>query len=126
MNTTSTIETERRSAFLSGDWFASVLRVLTTPACWLQNNDYCPEWDEELNRLMRTERFTDVTRYTARIGGHLVWVANHPYASFTMREHEVRPSRATILRAKRKLMADVISANADVSNGGNANRQKSL
>jgi hypothetical protein len=101
----------------SSGWFASFLAVLTTPSCWLQNHPFCPEWDVELNRLMRTERFVNADKYTAEIGGHEVWVANHPYASFTLRRHEVRPSRATILRAKRKLIADVLQANMEGSHG---------
>ena len=38
---------------------------------------------------------------TARIGDQVVWIANHPFASFTPYDPkiEVRPKRITILRA---------------------------
>jgi hypothetical protein len=84
--------------------------VLTTPSCWLQNYPYSGGWDLHLNRLMTTDRFTGITHHYAKIGGCLVWVANHPYASFKLEGHDVRPSRGTILRAKNKLVADDLAA----------------
>lgn len=91
------------------------LKVLFTPSCWLQNESYNSEWDEELNRLMDSgEKFKDVSSHTAIIGGHCVWIRNHPYASFTPYytaiPQIIRPSRATILRAMDKLVADAIEA----------------
>lgn len=89
----------------------AAFRVLTTPSCWLQNYPYSPEWDKELNRLMASQRFENVDKYTATLGRHEVWISNHPYASFTLRNLGVRPKRSTILRAQRKLIGDVIAAN---------------
>ena len=90
------------------------LKVLLTPGCWLQLYSYNKHWDEELNRLMDSgEKFKDVSSHTAIIGGYCVWIKNHPYASFTPYYTglpEFRPSRATILRAMDKLVADVIEA----------------
>jgi len=109
MNTLSTQASGTAPAVVTSDWFASVFWVITHPSCWLQNYGYCKEWDDELNRLMREQRFVNITRCTANIGGHEVWVANHPYASFTLRRHDVRPSRTTIYRAQKKLMRDLLS-----------------
>lgn len=85
--------------------------VLLHPNYWLQNHPYSPEWDEELNRLIATETFTEYDGYTAKLGKHLVWVANHPYASMTIRYLEVRPRRRTIYLAHRKLVRDMMAAN---------------
>jgi len=109
MNTSSTQASGTVPAVVCNDWFASVLWVITNPSCWLQNYGYAQEWDDELNRLMRVECFANITEHTARIGGHEVWIANHPYASFTLRRHDVRPSRTTIYRAQKKLMRDLFS-----------------
>jgi hypothetical protein len=83
------------------------LRVLFTPSCWIQNESYNAVWDFKLNALMKSHRFTNWDGYTARIGEIEVWVANHPYASFSYGGS--RPSRATILKAHDKLIIDASS-----------------
>jgi hypothetical protein len=95
----------------SGDLVSLLLRVLTTPSCWLQNNSYSRQWDRRLKELMATHRFVRTSRHTAMLGDVLIWIANHPYASFSPygdREMEIRPSRLTIFRAHDKLMRDIL------------------
>lgn len=88
-------------------WF----KVLTTPSCWPQNESYSTFWNAKLNMLLDTEEFTDITQHTAKLGNTTVWIANHPYASFTPRNSicsfPVRPSRRTILKAHDKLMRSI-------------------
>lgn len=86
-----------------------LLSVLLTPMCWVQNYPYSVEWDLELNKRMAEDRFVRRSDCTAMIGHHTVWIANHPYASFTNQELSVRPSRMTILKAHRKLLADFLT-----------------
>ncbi len=87
------------------------LKALFTPGCWLQLQSYNKCWDEELTRLLDSgEKFKNVSTHTANIGGYIVWIANHPYGSFTPNHafiKEFRPSRATILRAMDHLVKDV-------------------
>lgn len=86
-----------------------IIRVLLTPTCWVQVDEYSAVWDAKLNVLMRTHRFTHIGEYTAEIDGITVWIANHPYASFHPYGHgpKVRPRRATILAAHDKLLNDI-------------------
>jgi hypothetical protein len=57
---------------------------------------------------MESEKFVSQNNYTARLGDRIVWIENHPYASFTPVGYpQARPSRATILRAHDKLMEDI-------------------
>jgi hypothetical protein len=86
------------------------LRVIFTPSCWIQNNPYCAAWDAELKRLVETEKFVFLNRHHAKIGKHTVWIANHPYASFSVDGCDIRPSRSTILRAMDKLRAEQFAA----------------
>lgn len=85
-------------------------RVLFTPKCWMQNEDYSPAWDAHLNKLLDTHEFENVDKHTAEIGGITVWTSNHPYASFHPYGHtedteiKVRPKRSTMLRANDKLV----------------------
>lgn len=93
----------------SNRWLGA-LRVLFTPSCWIQNQPYSKGWDAELRRLLATQKFEPIDSFTAKIGDWEVWIENHPYASFTIhngRYPRVRPSRATILAAGDKLMADL-------------------
>ncbi len=90
------------------NWLAGLTRVLCTPTCWLQNSTYSAEWDRKLNQLMKGHRFKTLDAHRARLGPVVVWIANHPYASFTPenRHVEIRPRRITILRAYDKLVRD--------------------
>src|SRR5688572_20466057 len=74
-------------------------------------NPYCAAWDKKLNQLMACRNFEKVDNFTAKIGGHTVWIENHPYASFTPQDFgiHVRPSRSTILAAHDKLIDDLIN-----------------
>lgn len=85
-------------------WF----RVLFTPSCWMQNESYSKEWEEELKELMDKHKFSSIGTHTAKLGEQEIWVANHPYSSFTPypKHVGVRPSRATILEAHDKLIRD--------------------
>lgn len=92
------------------------LRVLFTPACWIQNGSYCRVWDRKLNELMQKYKFTDYDGYIAKLGDFEIWVANHPYASMTdfglkrglYPFYQLpRPSRITILRAHDKFKRDI-------------------
>ncbi len=88
------------------------LKVLLTPNCWLQLQDYSPVWDAQLRHLLDSGvKFGDVshTGCSAKIGKYEVWIENHPYASFTPYQGlKFRPSRATILRAMDHLVKDVL------------------
>lgn len=77
-------------------------QAFTTPSCWMQNESYNKYWDKELNRLLETDTFKNITTHEATIGGYTVWTANHPYASFTICDR-YRPSRRTIFKAWDKL-----------------------
>ena len=80
-----------------------ILFALAHPACWLSQGEYCAEWDKELNRLLECDRFIEIDRFYATIGGIKVWVANHPYASFVPEKMGVRPKRITVYKAHKKL-----------------------
>jgi len=84
------------------------IKVLTTPSCWIQNASYSKVWDEKLIELLKIGTFEKLSECSAVIGGIEVWIANHPYASFTPTELDVRPSRRTILKAHEKLCGDVL------------------
>lgn len=86
-------------ALLSENW---TLLALLTPSCWTQNYNYDEDLDAWLNRCIDNEMPIRVlSKYNAEVDGVSLWIANHPYASFTTKRNgvTVRPSRATILRA---------------------------
>jgi hypothetical protein len=86
----------------------SFFRILFTPQCWFQNNPFSREWDRRLNALMRDHKFKRVSKHSAQLGPAVMWVANHPYASFSPEGAEVRPRRATVLKAMDKLLVDTL------------------
>jgi hypothetical protein len=85
-------------------------RFLFCPRWWIMVDSYSEKWDRELNILLDKYRFTDITRYTAKLGTQGIWIANHPYGSFRPYENfhrfDIRPKRSTILRAYKILMED--------------------
>lgn len=85
------------------------LRFVFKPSYWMMLNPFSKSWDDQLNELMQTEYFIRETMHTAKIGGVVVWISNHPYCSFTPhRGPNVRPSRATIERAHEKFVTDTL------------------
>lgn len=71
------------------------------------NYPYSEEWDYILNGYLDKYNFTKCTDHTAMLGDIKVWVANHPYASFTPYEclsnlGKVSASRDTIDKAHKK------------------------
>lgn len=91
--------------------------VIINPRYWIMNNSYSAEWNKELKFLMKNHVFVinDYdTKCTAKLGSREIWIANHPYASFTRYSRysffggeSGRPSRLTIYKAKQKLERDV-------------------
>lgn len=90
------------------NWLKWTFKVIITPSCWLQNQEYSELWDKGLLHEMQNNKFVvEADGYYAEIGTLTVWVANHPYASFTPYGGvKVRPSRKTILMAYDQLIKD--------------------
>ena len=89
-----------------------LLKTLLTPQCWIQNYEYNPIWDTKLRSLIKEHTFKLKSNYTATLGGHEIWIGNHPYASFTPYSPQmgIRPSRRTIFMAYDKLIEDVLNS----------------
>lgn len=97
--------------------FLDILVIVFNPKYWGMNYSYNYRWDIELNRLMENNNFVFKSKHESMLGGITMWVENHPYASFTMpkknNQHIFdfaggRPSRLTIIRAKRKWKYDLL------------------
>jgi len=78
------------------------------PNMWIMNFPYSESWDKALNRLLDEYPFVLTSPpHEATLGDVTVWTENYPYASFHPvikgREQDVRPSRLTILKARRHL-----------------------
>jgi hypothetical protein len=89
--------------------FVKNLQFLFRPNYWDMNYSYNETWDTVLNYLLDNHAFViqDGDRHVATLNGLEIWVANHPYASFTPWDsrltqilgRDVRPSRLTLVRA---------------------------
>jgi len=86
------------------------LRFLFMPSYWIMNNQYDKRVDTLINDLMDVYYFASVGTHTAKLGDVTIWITHHPYASFCIHNvpelENLRPSRLTIYRAKRKLIND--------------------
>lgn len=83
---------------------------LLNPKYWIMNNPLCKEWDADLLELMEKYKFELSSRFRARLGSQIIWIANHPYASFSpafgFKDMKIRPKRSTIIKAREKLIRD--------------------
>lgn len=84
-----------------------LLRVLCTPNCWIQDYELNLEHDKWLVKSLGTSHFEEGSTHTVMLNGNVLWVANHPYASFT--NIGMRAKRITILRAMDKLNKDKLN-----------------
>lgn len=80
---------------------------LIRPNYWFMNYPYSQEWDEEIKELSE-KSITEIERYSCRMGEVLIWIENHPYASFTPYSCNFRPSRMTIYKLHKKLIKSQI------------------
>lgn len=90
-------------------WFL----ISLLPSYWMQLNRYNSTWDKKLNELIDAGvPFKRASPFLATIGGFDVWIANHPYASFTigLLGDDVRPSRATMAKAMNWLSVCMINS----------------
>lgn len=80
----------------------NIFRIITTPTCWVRNYGYCEAYDRFLNGVLdnATLVWKAKSGYEVIIGEHTYWIANHPYASFTLGwDTTVMASRTTVFRA---------------------------
>lgn len=98
-------------------WIRDFIVVISNPSCWMQNHPYCPKWDKLINEAAEI----GIIQYKGNNSARMVierqapeqdigiWIANHPYASFTSypTSEQIwdgvfvprrRPSRATIIK----------------------------
>lgn len=98
-----------------------ILTIIFNPSYWVMNYQYSPEWDRKLNELMSKHPgnyYTDT-----KLGEYDIWIYNYPYAAFRPSSTRLslstiphddrfvfssRPSRLTIIKAKRKLDFDLL------------------
>ena len=74
------------------------------------NDPYDKDWDNEFNVLLDEHTFSNIDEYTTKLGDTTIWIANYPFACFRKRYVNKRPSRLTILRAKKLLDRDKLRA----------------
>ena len=91
------------------DFFKS-LQFIFRPKFWLMNGPYDKDWDNEFNVLLDEHTFSNIDEYTTKLGDTTIWIANYPFACFRKRYVNKRPSRLTILRAKKLLDRDKLRA----------------
>ena len=86
------------------------IKFLFMPSYWLLNYSYSKSWDVKLNKLLNKHKFTNINDYTAELDNTIIWITNHPYASFKQFTKNSycnnRPSRQTIYKAKQLLEYD--------------------
>jgi hypothetical protein len=89
--------------------FLRNLQFIFRPKFWSMNCQYDKDWDVEFNRLLDEHTFSGIGECTAKLGDTKIWITNYPYASFLSSPHRpfsTRPSRLTILRAKKQFDGD--------------------
>ena len=100
------------------NFISGIIRVLFTPRCWVNTGTYSKEWDASLNRRLLEHTFRADGMHTAMLGDIKVWIANHPYASFSTYDHELGggpiPKRITMLRAMDKYDKEVRERPRDI------------
>lgn len=89
--------------------FIKSLKFIFNIDYWSLNYQYSKAWDDKLNELLDKYKFEKIDSYEAKLGNTVLWITNHPYASFHLKVGEIgfRPSRLTIQRAHNILNSKV-------------------
>ena len=97
----------------------NILFTICHPSYWIMNHEYSEVWDTLLRKQAEEQYFTPeedddpYLSYTVKLGSLRLWVANHPYASFTQPPFDmigcrrIRPSRLTIYQLHKKMIQDI-------------------
>ena len=80
------------------------IEVIFNPSTWMQYCRYSREWDIELNELLERETFSMPNNYERTMLGKFA-VNTKDFRDLIL---EVRPSRKTMLKARRKYEKDII------------------
>jgi|GEM_PF-2800259 hypothetical protein len=85
--------------------FIKNLQFIFRPSFWLMLIPFNKQWDDKLNELLNNHKFTNIDHHNADLGNARIWIENYPYCCFWLRKgiQRYRPSRLTILRAKKIL-----------------------
>lgn len=62
-----------------------LLKAIITPSCWLRVKKTNKEWDNYLWNSLLTDDITIIGSHEILINDCIVWIANAPYASGTLR-----------------------------------------
>ena len=85
------------------------IRVTIDPRYWIRNSKYSREWDIQLRKEIEDNPVFEATntgiKYDVILNDRCIWVSNHPYASWTIRNGpDVMPSRRTTYLANKALI----------------------
>lgn len=83
------------------------LQVLFSYNAWFRIGRYSSKWDATLQQALK-ERIVIEDCFTATIGEHRVWIANHPYGAGCLEGTEVYPSRTTIMELRDLLKKNIL------------------
>ena len=75
-----------------------LLRVIFTQYCWIQVDQYSPEYDRWIRSSLKNPVFKYSSAYYIFLNGKKIWIKNYPYGYGTI--HSGRPSRRTMFRLK--------------------------
>ena len=102
------LEKKTEISFLRELWDRVI--IVINPMFWTMSEKFSKKLDDQLNNLMKENKFVKNTYSDchAQLGNERFWIENYPYSCFESDTYEnLRPSRLTILRAKRKLDKDL-------------------
>jgi len=81
------------------------LRVLFTPSIWFRINGVSKGLDRWMVEALDNPVFSEVSRYTCKLNGKRIWIANYPYAFGSLDSAAgLLPRRGTALALRRALM----------------------
>jgi len=80
----------------------NIIRILTTPSCWLRHESTNKYWDKKLNEMLDNPEFTNFGSHTVKLNGIEIWVQNKYYSSAGWYKKGVSapylPKRSTVFR----------------------------
>jgi hypothetical protein len=88
----------------------NILWVLFHPNTWIRNYRTCKILDKwYIEKMENGEKFKVRTECGANFGGKYIWIANYPYASFSiMGTSESLPKRKTVYELHNLLMKSIL------------------
>lgn len=79
----------------------NIIKIIFIPSCWIRIGHTCKDWDFWLRNALKDPQFEYLSKYTVKLNGKEIWIANYPYGYGSEPCSDALPKRSTVFLLKK-------------------------